>query len=50
MTTSKNANQQTSNRQHEVLRGVSAVEGSQQAQFVDQVNAEESYELLPSGD
>lgn len=49
MTTSRNADQ-ISNWQHNILSGVSALEGSRQPQFIDYSIVEESYELLPSGD
>ena len=49
MTTSRNADQ-ISNWQQNILSGVSALEGSRQAQFIDYSIVEESYELLPSGD
>jgi hypothetical protein len=50
MTTSKNSNWQTSDWQHLISGGVTALEGSRQAQFIDYSIVEDSYELLPSGD
>jgi hypothetical protein len=49
MTTSKNVNGQTSNRQRE--NDVTALEGScRETRDIDDSSEEESYELLPSGD
>ena len=43
-----NSNWQNHNGQ--IHGGFSALEGTREPQFVDYANAEESYELLPSGD
>ena len=47
MTTAKGYND---NREHYMNGGVTALEGFREAQSIDYSTAEESYELLPSGD
>jgi hypothetical protein len=49
MTTAKSFNRQKT-WDGQVRAGVTALEGSRKAQFIDYSRVEESYELLPSGD